>query len=73
MIEPTLVPEGARLPVELSRDFVPGAACVPHYDGVGPSSGLFRSYVISIRADRDPTFLCEAEIVQNPAAAAAPE
>lgn len=56
------------LPVALGPRFVPGAMCVAHYDDVVASSFPFRSYVVAIRADRDPTFLCDVEILQNPTA-----
>lgn len=56
------------LPVSLSPRFVPGAMCVAHYDDISPRALPIRSYVIAVRADRDPVFICDAEILQNPVA-----
>ncbi|MBB5714313.1 glycosyltransferase [Sphingomonas aerophila] len=61
------------LDVELANDFRAGALCIAHRDDVRRSvSTLWRSFIVSVRADRERTFTCDLEIVQSPASIETP-
>lgn len=59
-------------PVVLTQEFVPGEVCVAHYDHIDPRDVPRDCYVVSVQADRDPTFTCEWQVVQSPAAIRSP-
>jgi glycosyltransferase involved in cell wall biosynthesis len=46
--------------------FVPGQICVAHRDDLNDySSFALRSFVVGVRADRPPLYICDREVVQN--------
>ena len=53
--------------VTLSDRYEPDALCVAHHDDIKVGHDVWRSFVVAVRADRDRTFICDAEIVQSPA------
>ena len=52
-------------PVRLSGTFDPEAINVAHCDDIRHGPDLWRYFIVSVRADRDPAFLSHMEIVQN--------
>jgi hypothetical protein len=59
--------------VELADDFRPGALCIAHRDDVRRRIAvLWRSFVVSVRADRERIFACDLEMVQSPASIEGP-
>jgi|GEM_PF-272028 len=59
-------------PVKLVDHFVPGALCIAHRDDIASAPGLWRSFNVAIRADRERTFISDLEVVQSPAVVDAP-
>jgi hypothetical protein len=53
-------------PVELSEKMVPGAICVAHFDYIQRRAMPYQSYIVAVRADRGPVYVCERQIVQSP-------
>jgi hypothetical protein len=53
--------------VKLSHCYIPDELCIAHYDDVVFEKDAWKSFVVSIRADRERTFICDLELVQSPA------
>lgn len=53
-------------PVRLVDDFPRGAICVVHVDDICTWDFAYSSYLVVVRADRPPVYLCEYSIVQTP-------
>lgn len=51
--------------VTLSAEFAPEAINIAHCDDIRPSPDLWKYFIVSVRADRDPAFVSQLEIVQN--------
>lgn len=58
--------------VTISDHFREGCINIVHYDNLKPASGLGNYFIVSIRADRDPTFISDLEVVQNRLCVATP-
>lgn len=54
--------------IHASSDFREGYINVAHYDQIRPDRRLADYFIVSVRADRDPTFICQLELCQNPQA-----
>lgn len=53
------------LPVRLSGTYDPRAINVAHYDDIVGIRDLWRYFLVSVRADREPCFSSQLEVVQN--------
>jgi hypothetical protein len=58
--------------VRIVSDFVRGAICVVHFAQLRIRDLTFDCYVVAVRADRPPVWICEERIVQNPEIAPGP-
>lgn len=52
-------------PVRLTGEMEPQAINILHSDDLTPQPDLWRHFIVSVRADRDPSFISQMEIVQN--------
>jgi len=52
-------------PVQLSGGLEEGMVNILHCDDLLPREDLWRYFIVSVRADRDPAFFSQFEIVQN--------
>jgi hypothetical protein len=52
-------------PVRLSGALEEGAINILHCDDIVPRPDLWRYFMVSVRADRDPAFVSQLEVVQN--------
>ncbi|MBI3344292.1 MAG: hypothetical protein HY028_05465 [Gammaproteobacteria bacterium] len=49
-----------------SDHFIPGKICIAHRDDLNDFfGGAYRSFVVGIRADRPPLYICQQEVRQN--------